>query len=239
MTSLASTAMTSERDTLETTFFLDAFQSAWKLVIKDYDKRLINGEHTMQASLYRHLLDLLPNIGFRLFTEAKVTVGDKHKVIDLLIVHGEVMRSTVIAAIELKFTPRGVPAVTDVRKDLNSLSLVANRKDQALKPTLKMVRFLAKNESTEEFKILPQKKLIFAVFCNGQSRGTNARMATAKDFWKAYKDRDGRWAADKFESCLPSHFGIAIARTTDHGKTEPVFLAPIFERMMENHMSRG
>lgn len=223
--------MDSKLDTPETVAFLKAFHLAWRAFVKDYDERLINGEHTMQASLYRHLLALLPNTGFRVFTEAKVAVEGEPRYIDMLVVHGKLLESTVIAAIELKFSPRSVPAIPDVKKDLVSLSLIANRKDASLKPDLSIVRFQSDTEQEEDFKILPQKKLIFAAVCNSDSNGTKERMSTAKDFWKAYKPEQQRWATEKYQSRLPLHLGVALVKTTKQGPSEAVFFAPVFERM--------
>jgi len=223
--------MAPKLDTPETYVFLETFQLAWRAFVKDYDDRVINGEHTMQASLYRHLLALLPNTGFRVFTEAKVTVGDESRFIDMLVVHGKLLESTVIAAIELKFSPRSAPTILDVQKDLVSLSLIANRKDSSLKPNLSMVRFQSDAEQEEVFKILPQKKLIFGAVCDSESNGTKERMITAQAFWKAHQPEKQRWATEKYTSRLPTHFGVALIKTTKQGKSEPIFFAPVFERM--------
>jgi hypothetical protein len=232
--------MTHKPDTPETAKFLDAFRMAWMSVISDYEKRWINGEHTMQASLYRHLLDLLvkPNSSsessFRIFTEASVKLDGlrEKKVIDLLVVYGEVMKSTVIAAIELKFVPRDVPPRHKVKEDLTRLSELANRDRHTSKSMLKMPRFLSANHGPEEFGILPQKKLIFGAFCRSESTGTMARMCSAKAFWEEHRPKEGPWS-EKFKISPPTHLGIAMAFTMDDGKAEPDFFGPIFEQKKE------
>ena len=138
---------------------------AWTKTLDDYCGRTLNGEHSLQASLYHHLRGCLPS-GFRVFCEAVVHFGpnmatDAGKgkaVVDLLVEH----ESKVIGAIEIKFTPRGKPADEDIYKDLISLSTLTSRRAYADRVLIEMPRFRSASNESLTLSILPQRKLIFA-----------------------------------------------------------------------------
>ena len=101
----------SASDNAITSEVLRAFQSAWSDSTKDYAARLINSEHTLQAAVYHHLRCTLRH-EFSVFTEAVIRLPDgiaeetkKGKVIvDLLVCH----QAEIVAAIEIKYTPREI-----------------------------------------------------------------------------------------------------------------------------------
>lgn len=223
--------MTSKLETPET-IFLEAFQKAWKLVVKDYDARLINGEHTMQASLYRHLLQELPKKNeYSVFTEAMLTFKDKDienrkfRKIDLLISRQRPAQiPEVIAAIELKFKPRVFPDMATVKKDLLSLSLIRNRRANGDRIDLTMDRFEA-NDHTMKFDISSQRKLIFATFCRADIAATKKSL-DANSFWEIYRPEKSHWSG--VGRCPPA-LGLAFAMTSKTGKTDSKFFGPAFE----------
>ena len=145
---------------------------AWTKTMDDYCGRTLNGEHSLQASLYHHLRGCLPS-GFRVFCEAVVhfgtnTAADAGKdkaVVDLLVEH----QSKVIGAIEIKFTPRGEPADEDIYKDLLSLSTLTSRRANADRVRIEMPRFRSASNESLTLSILPQRKLIFAAYCSDEA----------------------------------------------------------------------
>lgn len=214
-------------DTPETSCFLRAFSMAWTKTLDDYCGRTLNGEHSLQASLYHHLRGCLPS-GFRVFCEAVVhfgtnTAADAGKdkaVVDLLVEH----QSKVIGAIEIKFTPRGEPADEDIYKDLLSLSTLTSRRANADRVRIEMPRFRSASNESLTLSILPQRKLIFAAYCTDKAPDFEK-----ESFWNDARRPDiGYWAK---RTKLPPNFGVALAKTTLEPSAEPVFFGPPFERL--------
>ena len=216
-----------QHDTPETSSFLRAFSMAWTKTLDDYCGRTLNGEHSLQASLYHHLRGCLPS-GFRVFCEAVVhfgtnTAADAGKdkaVVDLLVEH----ECKVIGAIEIKFTPRGEPADEDIYKDLISLSTLTSRRAYADRVLIEMPRFRSASNESLTLSILPQRKLIFAAYCTDDARDFDK-----ESFWNDDRRPDiGYWAG---RTKLPPNFGVALAKTTLKPSAEPVFFGPPFERL--------
>jgi hypothetical protein len=215
--------------------------------------RRINGEHTLQASLYRHMSDYLSSKSdaYRIFAEAKVQRRDadepagstpknkskKISVVDLLVVYQPPERkdSVIVGAIELKFNSRGLAKTDNIKKDLTTLSSIANRRDRGLQSELEMHRMLSEGNDVEKFRILPQKKLIYAAFCKASHSALEMRM-NEKHFWNEHCPTEGRW---KDRSRQPLHFGVALAKTKPVlagqmdclGQTEIQFFGGAFQKL--------
>jgi hypothetical protein len=230
--------MGSSFDTPRTDEFLTVFQSAWKATMLDYDQRRINSEHTLQANLYHHLLRLLPPTGeYRVFAE--VTMHAKHyeapseslrRVIDLLVVHkssGDVL-SNVIAAIELKYTPRAMPLPTNIEKDLRSLELVSVRRERKSRVELPFERFLASGPGEEEeFKVSSQRKLIYACVI----KDLRSSQFTEELFWSTFKLETWR---GKARTTLPDNLLVAVGKTHPTGPSVLDFFGPPINRLKSN-----
>ncbi len=199
-------------DSSQSTVLLQAFDIAWRQSIKDYEGRLINSEHCLQAALYCHLRGCLPE-SYRVFVEAVVRLGETGKtetgknkvVIDLVVEeHG-----WMVAGIELKFTPRGEPTKEDIRKDLTSLAFLTSRRATNDQVTLEMPRFHHSEAEALRLRILPQRKLIFAAFCLKES------MLLGKSlFWEETRPVSGYWSEKKG---IPTNFAVYLARTEGDG----------------------
>jgi len=219
--------MLSDLDTPDTTEFLHVFRLAWQETVKDYSARRINGEHGLQASLYRHLLAQLPQ-RFRVFVEAVVRLGDtgvsdtskKRVVVDLLIE----ANCKVVGAIEIKFTPRGQANDLAIRKDLTSLAFLTSRRARADKVTIDMPRYRGTGSEELALTILPQRKLIFAAYC-----GADASYASEQMFWQEpRRPQSGYW---KDRTILPQNFGVALVTTSETFEPEATFFGPPFRRL--------
>ena len=217
------------RDTPSTSLVLFAFQLAWRRTIEDYEQRQINAEHCLQASLYRHLKNSLPS-AFSVFSEAVVRLGEnainetgKQKVvIDLLVCE----HRTIVAAIEIKYTPRGEPNPDNVRKDLTSLSHITNRHRHADRVKIEMPRFRQTDNDTLELSILSQRKLIFAAYCSDDSK--NLSIQSVNSFWSNFQPHQGYW---KNTSTFPPNLCISLAAAGEDGTAKPVFFGPAFDRI--------
>lgn len=101
--------------------FLFAFRSAWEECKDDYHERRLNSEHTLQSALYFHLRRKLDS-SYVLHTEMVVRLGGSDKniknksVIDLVVSRRQEIDGPleVVAAIEVKFTPRGCPIKSSI-----------------------------------------------------------------------------------------------------------------------------
>jgi hypothetical protein len=94
---------------------------AWGRSIRgDYCKQRINSERSLQASFWSHLNQQLGK-NRRLFIEPTVRLGTKRIMPDIVVCNSR----SVIAAIELKYTPRAWPRF---RKDIRSLAAIATTK---------------------------------------------------------------------------------------------------------------
>ena len=214
------------RDTASTSLVLFAFQLAWRKTIEDYERRQINSEQCMQASLYRHLKNCLP-ASFSVFSEAVIRLGEnavsetnKQKVVvDLLICEN----TSIVAGIEIKYAPRGEPDPEKIRKDLTSLSHITNRRRHADRVKIEMPRFRQIDADTLELEILLQRKLIFAAFCSSV-----APTLCEDDFWTNFRPIHGYW---KNTVTAPPNLCVALAQAADNGTALPRFFGPAFERI--------
>lgn len=101
--------------------------AAWRNTIENhYDKCLLNSERSLQASFWSHIVAELPN-NRRTFIEPRI----KHHrgpaipriYPDILVCNSQ----TVIAVIEIKYTPKTPP---QFKKDINTLNWVAKNKSR-------------------------------------------------------------------------------------------------------------
>lgn len=206
--------MDSNLDTPETTVLLQALRAAWECCLTDYQGRRINGEHALQASLYRHLCNKLPST-YRVFTEAVIRLAatgvadtsKKRVIVDILIEHD----SKVVGAIEIKFTPRGCARDDDIRKDLTSLAFLTNRRAMGDRVSIEMPRYRGTDAEPITLTVLPQRKLIFAAFC-----AADAIYAEEDAFWLGERrPASGYW---KDRTSMPSNFGALIVTTSTDGR---------------------
>lgn len=229
--------MDSELYKHRTTAFMKAFKTSWGLAIDDYMERRINGEHTLQASLYRHVWSQLSCevSDYRIFAEAVVKYvvpegNGRSQKLDLLVVCGPPGESCVVAAIELKFTPRGIVKRKEIQKDLHRLSMVTNRQD--MKANLTIERF--QPGEAETFKIPADRELIFAAFCNYE-HAESAQLSKRNTFWKSNRPKspefDGRWSEQEWEEKFPPHLGVALAITSKQSRPNTRFFGRPFERL--------
>ena len=214
------------RDTASTSLVLFAFQLAWRKTIEDYERRQINSEQCMQASLYRHLKNCLPT-SFSVFSEAVVRLGEnaisetnKQKVVvDLLICEDK----SIVAGIEIKYAPRGAPDTEQIRKDLTSLSHITIRRRHADRVKIEMPRFRHVDSDTMDFEILLQRKLIFAAFCS-----SDVDTLYEGAFWTNFRPIHGYW---KKTTTAPPNLCVALAHAAANGTALPTFFGPAFERI--------
>lgn len=215
----------SDWDTPETATLLTAFAQAWQDCLADYAQRRLNTEHCLQAALYHHLRAHLPE-DWRVFSEAVVQLGDSGRadtgkskvVVDLLIENAR----RVIGAIELKFTPRGIPSRESMRKDLTSLAHITTRRATADRATLDCPRFRNQDDDGLPLRVLPQRKLIFAAIVSDEAPDVDR-----DGFWQATRPNTGYWAE---RTSLPANFGVALGKATASGGIVEELYGPPFAR---------
>lgn len=211
-------------DDATTTTVLRSFQQAWQASADDYALRRINSEHTLQASLYHHLRRGLAD-DFVVYTEAVVRLPkgalEKSKfVLDLLICKG----TEIIAGVELKYTPRAIPALDTLRKDVHSLSLLRNRRSREDRVTVEMPRFRSQDAQSMLFTISRRRKLLLGVYCQAELAEFDSG-----DWWGNVKPQgDNLWAA---ASASPPNLGVAVAGTKSDGTATCSFLGGPFLRL--------
>lgn len=216
-------------DTESTTLFLRTFTAAWQKCIDDYESRRINSEHCLQASLYRHLANALPE-KFIVYAEVPVKMSESSQTattketskIDLLICE----ERAIIAAIELKFTPRGAPIEPKIKKDLTSLAYISNRRDLKERCEIEIPRFHSKEDETLKLEILSQRKLIFAAFCTKESQSMKQNT-----FWQHHKPENGYWGQ---HDSYPTNICVAMAYTQNNGTATADFFGPGFQRVLKD-----
>lgn len=203
-----------------------AFEGAWRSSVSHYLGRRLNGEAALQACLYHYLLNSLPPT-YRVFPEAVVHLGrnvqadaGKRKVvIDLLVEYDQ----RIVAGIELKFTPRGEPTSDHIRKDLTSLACLTSRRATDDRVAIEMPRFHSTADEPLRLSILPQRKLIFALYCSKQ-----ATSLSQDNFWKEPRRPSSGYWADR--TAMPPNFGLALIRTSSEPAAEAKFYGPPFDR---------
>jgi hypothetical protein len=215
-------------DNAITSEVIRAFQSAWSKSTKDYAARLINSEHTLQAAVYHHLRCMLRH-EFSVFTEAVIRLPDgvaeetkKGKVIvDLLVCY----EAEIVAAIEIKYTPRGAPTIESARKDVLSLSRITNRRRIADRVFIEMPRFRSCGADALVLSISPLRKLIFAAYCK-----QNSPSLQKSQFWLNFRPSTGYW---QDSGSMPKNLGVALAQADEKGAAQCDFYGGPFERLME------
>jgi len=215
-------------DNAITSEVIRAFQSAWIESTKDYAARLINSEHTLQAAVYHHLRCTLRQ-DFSVFTETVIRLQDgvadetkKSKVIvDLLVCH----QAEIVAAIEIKYTPRGAPTAESARKDVLSLSRIKNRRSLADRVSIEIPRFRNSESDALILSISPLRKLIFAAYCK-----QNSPTLQKSQFWLNFCPSSGYWRDSR---SMPKNLGVALAQTDEKGMAECDFYGGPFERLTE------
>lgn len=219
--------MASDLDTPETTTFLNALKTAWERSLADYQSRRINGEHSLQASVYRHLCDQLPAT-FRVFTEAVIRLGEtgvaetskKKIVVDILIEHD----FKVIGAIEVKFTPRGSAPDDHIRKDLTSLAFLTSRRAQGDRVFIEMPRYRGSDAEPITLSVLPQRKLIFATYC-----AADAIYAEEDALWLGERRPVSGYWRDR--TSMPPNFGAVVVTTSTDGRHRIKHFGAPFRRL--------
>ena len=213
-------------DTEESLVALHAFRSAWKRCVNAYSERLVNSERCLQAMLYHHLRGFLPK-DYNIYVEASIKIPAtstdvladlKSKVIvDTLICHG----TDIVAAIEVKYGPKGAPESKAVQKDLKTLSLIKNRRYPGNRIDIKLSRYLG-DEEPVALSINKTRKLIFAAFL----RKSNERF-TADQFWKSHRPNDGLWKDHQ----NPANLAVILAKTHSDGAVCIEEFGPAIKRM--------
>lgn len=210
-------------DNLSTTAALVAFSTAWNATLSDYVRRRLNGEHTLQSSLYHHLRRILDD-QFVIYTEAVVQMPDSHTeakkkvVLDLLICHG----TEIVVAVELKYTPRAIPTLESIRKDIKSLSMLRNRRSNADRVRIEMARYRSDDAEELTLTVSPLRKLVLGVYCQSELAKFDL------DWWLRAKPDDGFWSKD---TALPRNLGIAVACTASDGPTIARYIGGPFQRI--------
>ena len=163
---------------------LAEFRIAWRASTEDYRQRLINSEHTLQASLYFHLRNALgpgsEDERYCIYTEAVIrrrgsdayALADAawEKVfVDLAICresgNGAIPNRTLLVAIELKFKPMIRPSAAAIHKDLHRLSRVSLRRNTENQAVIEMTRYAGPgNPEALEVSISPQRRLILGIY---------------------------------------------------------------------------
>ena len=215
-------------DTEETTRALRAFQFAWLASIEDYQNRKVNSEHTLQSALYHHLRSSLPD-NYNVYTEAVIRLSERTAdesarrkvVVDLLVCK----EKEIIVAVELKYTPRGLPTLASLRKDVQSLSCISNRRESVDRVSIEMPRFREADSDSYPISISTHRKLIVAAFFDGRE---DCALSDDK-FWPAVRPEGGEYWSDFGQR--PKNLGVALAQTDDNGKATAHYFGGPFDRM--------
>ena len=212
-------------DTEESSQILQAIKKAWRATIKRYSEHRINSERCLQAYLFLHLIRCLPT-EYKIYVEATIRIprdedkaSYKRIAIDTLICKDQ----TIYAAIEIKFSPNGQSRRIGVRKDLQSLSAIKNRRNSADRVKVEMPRYRNSDDELLSLAVHPSNKLVFAAF--GKKEGKRLNESA---FWLSHRPISGRWATQK---TLPRQFCVALALTDETGGAEPIFFGQPFHRL--------
>ena len=211
-------------DSPESNAVLAAFGVAWNSSLRDYQERRLNSERCLQASLY-YFLRMHLSESYKIYIEAVVRYGEasgtkqRPKVqIDTLVCY----KDEIIAAIELKYAPRGEPDVEKVKKDVLSLSRISNPKRLDERVSIELPRYRNSEGTPLKLRISPYRKLIFASYCQVETE-----RLTNNKFWENYKPEIGYWCGALRN---PPNIGIAIAYTREKGAIESKYFGPAFRR---------
>lgn len=157
-----------------------AFVVAWTETLDDYRNKRINSESCLQAALYARLVSQLPHKdGFRVFVESSIRVAGVERYFGDLVI---CKSNFVVAAIELKYKPKVDMAKIAVPADLKKLLVLRNYREKAKRVEIILRRFQgATKADVESFTFIPNRRLIFGVFC-----AYNVALADRKAFWKKF-----------------------------------------------------
>lgn len=200
---------------------LRAFKKAWEEALVDYAERRLNTEACLQSALYASLRRLLAP-PFEIYVDAVVKMpksdqpGAKRKAeVDLLICHGD----DIVAAIELKFAPRGKPSRQSVKKDVKSLTNLRNRRAKQEQVVIEMNRYRHEGLPVRTLSIARTRKLVFAVFCQEEAPAFQTGA-----FWTAFR-LDGQSVSS------PPQFAVAVAGADKDGAATARFFGQPFDRL--------
>ncbi len=100
-------------DMLKDNMVRDALHNAWEQVIDKFKKGCINSERALQAALICKLQSELPDLD--VLCEPTIMFSSGTKKPDILVTNA---RDSVVAAIEIKYVPEGLPRFEDDIKKL-------------------------------------------------------------------------------------------------------------------------
>lgn len=176
-----------------------AFEKAWIACCDDYDDARINAEHTLQAALYFHLRSRLESKKYVVLTELKGNLSDSQQtvsgkfkdVLDLVVARRisdkKGRRFEILAAIELKYSPRSVPSDEAIRKDLTRLSRVWRNRERDSRSDYEVVRF---NGHSTQVDVLNERVLIYGLVVADDKASKGLR----DSFWSGKRvPKEGRW----------------------------------------------
>lgn len=232
----------------DTRHALKCATEAWTQVCNDYGQLLINTERCLQASFYHHLRGLLKadsSTGYSILIEATVRhpaagANIKRIAVDTVVLKGD----EILIAIELKFTPRGFPTKLDFRKDLISLSRIANRQEKSQQVSIEFLRngaFKGGTGNGRPLSISPASVKLIAFFCSADQLGgyPEDKKKRAKKLWEDNRPtsehlKEGDVASRWMDGKLPPKLGflVASADSVSNGLIStaiPSFLGKPFE----------
>jgi hypothetical protein len=196
---------------------LRLIKKAWAATCADYGCRRLNSERALQASFYHQLRSRLDKArdGYVVFVEAAVKLPSvaadpttdtaaataRTIVIDTLICKGNV----ILAAMELKYAPRGFPSKEKIRKDLFSLSHIRNHVSKKRRVSIIMSR---QGETLIgdplELTISRHAKMLLGLLC--KERNDEIQV---DQFWQELRPTDGPWKNLIKKS--PKKLGLCLA----------------------------
>lgn len=175
------------------------FAVAWRKMVDDFEKKIINSERCLQAAIYAHLRRRLEkNDDLAIYVEPPIRLlidseKQDRKYIDLVVVN-RVERQILFAA-ELKYTPNGTPRPDSIKADIEKLSFVKNHKNKSKKVSVSIRRYLRSPESGKEeiFSVAPGCIVAFAVVAReGRFSVPTNESNKALAFWRAYGKSFGK-----------------------------------------------
>ena len=156
--------------------FLKNIEEAWRSVIQeDYDTHRVLSERTLQAALWTklkgHAKSQFIFIEPRVYFPADQNGKRRYVVPDIVVCR----EKSVIAFIELKFAPRGMP---DVRNDIDKLLELYVTKSQI---QLVLPRFLGIALKEHTYRITEQTQFVLGCISNRPRRGLSSFLEMVKE----------------------------------------------------------
>ncbi len=156
--------------------FLKHIEQAWTESIEsDYDSHAVLSERTLQASIWAKLRAKAN--GQYIFIEPKIYLPpihgnlSTHVIPDLLVCRGE----SVIAVIELKFTPR---VKADLRSDIQKLRKVRDAKEPL---SIELERFRGVQAKAHKYRTTESTQYVLGYVSFGVPRGLSEFLAGLSD----------------------------------------------------------